>query len=238
MLDVSTSMEGNLPVLRSAASELFTRLRPEDVVRVGTFGKQILITPSFAHDADELRAALPTVIAPDAPTALWLALDQAMTTFGGPDERRPVILVLSDGQDSQSLRERQMREAEVIERARREDVMIYAVGMRSAMRGRVSSPESGATALSRFPQVMIPNDLPDPGLRRVAQDTGGGYTEIRLGEDLAAAFARVAEELHGQYLLGFEPPRRDGTVHRIDVRLVAQGGMKPRGRRSYAAPQP
>jgi hypothetical protein len=85
---------------------------------------------------------------------------------------------------------------------------------------------------------MIPNDLPDPGLRRVAQDTGGGYTEIRLGEDLAAAFARVAEELHGQYLLGFEPPRRDGTVHRIDVRLVAQGGMKPRGRRSYAAPQP
>src|SRR5262245_15317817 len=37
LLDVSGSMEGNLPLLRGAADQLFARLRSDDVVRVGTF---------------------------------------------------------------------------------------------------------------------------------------------------------------------------------------------------------
>src|SRR5919112_56864 len=37
MLDVSGSMEGNLPLLRDGSQELFTRLRPDDLARVGTF---------------------------------------------------------------------------------------------------------------------------------------------------------------------------------------------------------
>ena len=36
MLDVSGSMEGNLPLLRGASVELFKRLLPDDVARVGT----------------------------------------------------------------------------------------------------------------------------------------------------------------------------------------------------------
>ena len=72
---------------------------------------------------------------------------------------------------------------------------------------------------------MLLADLPDPGLARVAEETGGGYIEIRFGQDLGAAFARVADELHTQYLLGFAPPKRDGKVHDIDVR-VTQGGTE------------
>src|SRR5918999_532323 len=41
MLDVSGSMEGNLPLLRAAAQQLFTRLREDDLVRVGTFGHEV-----------------------------------------------------------------------------------------------------------------------------------------------------------------------------------------------------
>ena len=40
MLDVSGSMEGNLPLLRAASEQLFKRLRPDDVARVGTFGQR------------------------------------------------------------------------------------------------------------------------------------------------------------------------------------------------------
>ena len=40
----------------------------------------------------------------------------------------------------------------------------------------------------------------------VALDSGGGYAEIRYSDDLGAAFARVADELHSQYLLGFALP--------------------------------
>ena len=85
-------------------------------------------------------------------------------------------------------------------------------------------------------QAMLTADLPDPGLAKVAQETGGGYTEIRFGQDLGAAFARVADELHSQYLIGFVPPKRDGKVHSLDVR-VSQRGVEPRARKSYVAPK-
>ena len=32
-------------------------------------------------------------------------------------------------------------------------------------------------------------------------------------------FARVAEELHSQYVLGFDPLKRDGKVHTIEVKV-------------------
>ena len=89
MLDVSGSMEGNLPLLRAAAEQLFARLRPDDVARVGAFGHEITISPSFTRDPDELRAALPDAIAPDAPTPLWRAIDEALDAFGDESEAAP-----------------------------------------------------------------------------------------------------------------------------------------------------
>ena len=232
MLDVSGSMEGNLPLLRTAATELFNRLRPDDRARLGAFGHSVTLSPAFTANAAELRAQLPTVIAADAPTPLWRALDEALDAFKGDDEERAVILVLSDGKDSgpTGFRQRIVSQVQIIDRARAEDVMIYAIGLRS--RTRPIRPGLGPGGL----QAALTADLPDPGLARVAEETGGGYMEIRFGDDLGAAFAQVADELHQQYLLGYAPPKRDGKVHDIDVR-VSQRGLKPRARKNYVAPK-
>jgi Ca-activated chloride channel family protein len=233
MLDVSGSMAGNLALLRGASEQLFSRLRSDDGVRVGTFGHDIQISPAFTRDPGELRAALPTSIAEDAPTPLWRALDEALSAFGEEDQERPVVLAFSDGKDSGPIgfRQRYVSQVEVIDRARNEGVMIYAIGMRS--RGvRPTMPGLGPGGL----QAALMADMPDAGLARVADQTGGGYTEIRFGQDLGAAFAQVADELHGQYLIGFAPPRRDGKVHDIEVR-VAKRGLKPRARKNYVAPK-
>lgn len=233
MLDVSGSMEGNLSLLRASAAQLFPRLRPDDLARVGTFGREVTISPEFTHDAEALRAALPTAIPPDAPTPLWRGLDKAIDAFDKGEEQRRVVLVLSDGKDSGmfDLRERPVSQAEIIDRARREDVMIYAIGMRS----RGQRPMMGGFGRGAL-EAMVTADLPDPGLAKVAEETGGGYAEIKYGQDLAAAFTAVADELHSQYLLGYAPPKRDGKKHSIDVR-VTQGGLKPRARKSYIAPK-
>lgn len=233
LLDVSGSMDGNLSLLRAASEQLFARLRPDDVVRVGAFGHDVTISPTFTNDVHVLRQALPERIAADAPTPLWRALDEAMTAFADDRDERKVVLVLSDGKDSGPIgfRQRFVSQAEVIDRARDSDTMIYGIGMRS--RGaRPMRPGIGPGGL----QAMLTEDLPDPGLARVAEESGGGYTEIRFGQDLGAAFAAVADELHSQYLLGFAPPRRDGKVHEIDVR-VSQRGLKARARKEYVAPK-
>src|SRR5262249_39931411 len=44
---------------------------------------------------------------------------------------------------------------------------------------------------------------PDPLLRELAAQGGGGYFELHATDDLAATFTRVADELHHQYLLAF-----------------------------------
>ena len=232
LLDVSTSMEGNLGLLRAGARQLFARLGPDDVAKLGTFGKEITISPAFTRDARALEAALPVEIESNAATPLWRAVDQAMGAFDAASDRRRVVLVLSDGGDSgPMLGKRFISQGEVIIRARREDVMVYGIGMRSrsSQRGPIGIGAGGLSA-------AMMADEPDPALPRAALETGGGYTELRPRDDLGQAVARVLDELHSQYLLGFAPPKRDGKVHDISVR-VSDKNLKVRARKSYVAPR-
>lgn len=218
MLDVSGSMLGNLPTLRAACAELFAELRPEDLARVGTFGRTVEISPAFTRDSAALLAKLPTEIDPTALTPLWLAMRDALGALRGVVGRR-VLVVLTDGKDNPPTPPMRstVRQPEIVALARQEDVMIYAIGLGSAVRpGRTS-------------------DMPDPLLETTALDTGGGYFELAPGDDLAASFSRVVTELHSQYLLGFSSRVRDGQIHQIDVH-VASSGLTARARKSYVAP--
>jgi len=231
LLDVSGSMENNLPILRQGTTELVKHLRSDDLARIGTFGEDVVISPTFTRDARELLAALPAEIDANAPTPLWRAMERAIESFGGDEgDARRVVLVLSDGADSGvMLKGKFVTQGDVINGARRQDVMVYGVGMRPR------AVRSIGTGIDGLRGALMAGE-PDPGLARVAEDSGGGYTEVRLGDNLGLAFAQVAEELHSQYLIGFEPPKRDGKVHDIEIR-VKQAGMKPRARKNYVAPK-
>jgi Ca-activated chloride channel family protein len=230
MLDVSGSMVGNAPLLRTAAEQLIARVEPDDLVRVGAFGKEITFSERFTANKEELRAAVPATVEPDANTPLWTGLDRAMTEFAGIDGRR-VILLLSDGRDTGPPRwgrDRYLSFPAVLDRAQREGFMFYVVAMES--RGPVSSMRPGGG----FGAGLVSN-RPDPGLPRLARESGGGYFEIGPRDDLAAAFARVADELRRQYLLGFAPPQLDGKMHDIEVK-VKKPDMEARARKQYLAP--
>jgi len=232
LIDVSGSMTGNLRLLRAACQELIAHLGPGDRARVGTFGRDVEISPAaFTSDPAALLAALPTAIDPSAPTPLWRAVNQALAEFGDAEGRR-VVLVLSDGKDSGPMfGHKYVDLLTVSDRAMREDVMVYGVALRSRPAPGALGAQPGANL-----SAMLADTMPDPGLGRLADDTGGGYTEIRPRDDLAAEFARIAEELHQQYLLGFVPISRDGKVHDIDVRMH-QNDLKARARRTYRAPK-
>jgi hypothetical protein len=75
---------------------------------------------------------------------------------------------------------------------------------------------------------------PDQDLRELAAVGGGGYFELRSTADLRTTFARVADELHHQYLLAFSAARQDHALHRLEVR-VRRPRMTVRARRNYVA---
>ena len=217
MLDTSGSMSGNVSLLKSASVQLFTHLRPGDQARVGNFGDRITVSPRFTSDQNELIRWLWTDLRTGGPTPLWGAIDVGMTALARVEGRR-VVLVFTDGRDAAS--RSVVAFSDVVHRAQADGFMIYGIGMWS--RG----PGGG-----RFRRSAPP----DPGLRKLAEDTGGGYVELFDARDLGPAFARVAEELRHQYLLGFAPRHSDGKVHTLDVRL-RRPGLTVRARKSYMAP--
>jgi Ca-activated chloride channel family protein len=230
LIDISGSVARAAPLLRQACTELILRLTPGDLARVGTIGNEVKFSPTFTRSAAELVNWLPTSVEGHQATPLWNAVDAAITLFDAAPPGRRVILVFSDGKDAPGVGfgKKYLTVLEASERAQREDVMIYGVGLRSAI--PLSGPGNGGTLGEQLAAT-----LPDPNLGRAADDTGGGYFELRGHDDLGATFARVAEELHRQYVIGFAPPARDGKVHKIEVK-VRGNGMKSRTRKTYVAP--
>ena len=211
MLDTSGSMTMNLELLKQAATQFVIRLLPADRARVGSFSDKIRVSPpDFTGDRDELMRILREDIQYGNPTALWDATEASMEALKDMQGRR-VVLVFTDGADTYSRRS----QGDILTRARAEEFMIYAIGLRSQMRGQ------GVTR-------------PDPGLRKVAEETGGGYFELRRTDELNSTFTRVASELHSQYALGFTPQAMDGKIHKLEVR-VTQPGLVARARKSYVA---
>jgi Ca-activated chloride channel family protein len=124
------------------------------------------------------------------------------------------VLIFTDGEDTTS----RTTMGTVIERARIEDVMVYSIGLES----------------DYFNGQRMVRSRPDSGLRKISDETGGGYFELKKTADLAPTFTRVAQELHSQYVLGFTPLQLDNRVHKVTVR-VTKPGMTARARRSYIA---
>jgi len=213
MLDTSGSMTLNLDFLKVAAEQFVLRLMPEDRARIGSFSDLIFINPpTFTSNRDQLVRILRNDIRFGNPTFLWDAINASLTALQ-PETGRRVVLIFTDGADDKS---QVATRDSVLERAQQEDIMIYAIGLQSVL-----------------PAIRLVTK-PDRGLRKIAEDTGGGYFELTKTADLEKTFTRVADELHRQYVLGFTPEVADGLVHKLEVR-VKTPGMIARARKSYIA---
>ncbi len=212
MLDTSGSMTGSISLLKSAAEQFLLRLLPKDKGRVGAFNDKIQFSARFTGNRDELVSELKDLDYGNG-TRLWDAVSASLDELQGIEGRR-VILIFTDGDDTQS----KARLGTVIERARADEVMVYSIGLES----------------NYFNGQRQVKSKPDGGLKKIADETGGGYFELEKTADLAPTFTRVAQELHSQYVLGFAPTLLDNKVHKLTVRMK-QPGMTARARRSYLA---
>jgi VWFA-related protein len=256
LLDRSGSMKANFSLVQQAAEQFVDVMLPADKARIGSFSNRIQIDPrDFTSDHEELHRILQTELQEEGPTPLWNAINVGITDLLHQQGRR-VILVFTDGMDAPFPGQSNNSLKDVMKRAEEEDIMVYAIGLNP------SNPYSGGGGGYRRgggggggggfggggfgrrggfgrgfgggggrPPVA---DHPDEGLPKIAAATGGGYFELMTTNDLGATFARVADELHHQYALGFAPDKLDGKMHALDVRVTGDG-RTVRARRSYLA---
>jgi Ca-activated chloride channel family protein len=212
MLDTSGSMTGNIGMLKAGAEQFFLRLFKGDRARLGAFNDKIQMVSPMTGDRDALIASLGDVDFGN-PTRLYDAVAAGLDELAGVEGRK-VILVFTDGDDTSS----RTRFGAVLGRAQVDEVMVYAIGL--------------AGEVGMYGQRF--RTRPDPSLKKLASETGGGYFELSKTDQLTSSFTRVAQELHSQYLLGFPQESRDGKPHKLEVR-VKKPGMTARARKSYVA---
>jgi VWFA-related protein len=238
LLDRSGSMKPNLDLEVRAAETFIHGMLAEDRLRIGHFGKDIVIEPDdFTSDNVALFKVLHGDLQRDGPTPLWNAVDRAIDKLLLEKSRR-VIVALSDGVDEPfdfSGHAKSMKDE--MKRAEDNDIMIYAVGMAGlAPMPQRATQGFGGGGLMAQRRNEIPLQGPDEGMATIAAATGGGYFELTSQGDLFGTFDRVIDELHHQYALGFMPQKLDGKLHDLAVK-VNKSGYTVRARRRYLAPR-
>lgn len=212
-LDTSASMTALIPLVQNAAEQFVIRMLPDDQASIAYFNSKVTMSRGLSADRDALIRYIHDEMEFGNETLLWDAFGSAMDRLEGVQGRR-VVVALTDGDDYGS----DLGRGDILDRARRESVMIYAIGLQSryfdGRRWRESNPGGG--------------------FRDVAEETGGGYFHLTETADLNTTFTRVIQELHSQYVLGFSPETMDGRVHMLEVRL-RDPGMRARARQSYLA---
>ena len=219
---------------RRALEVLLARLSADDDVLFAVFNDQ-LAASSWTQDRGRILEAF-DALRPSGGTALLQAINQIAPAFRMARHQRKVLLLISDGNDTQTNAagalppppseigdltahfgdsQRTQRRL-VIEGSRnavrRSDAMLYAIGI-GTRRG-----------------VPVDTNLLDSLTKE-----SGGYTEpLRNPSEIAAAIARICDDLQSQYLLTFDPAHADGKYHPIKV-STKDTRLKVRTRTGYVS---
>lgn len=204
-IDHSFSMAGEpLRANKRAVRAFLEALRPADESVILGIGSRVSVISPHAATREQQAAAIEGLAAWGT-TPLHDAVLQAIDATDAAQGRRAVV-ILSDGDDRYS----ETPAAEVVDRARRANVLIYPVAV-----GKL--------------QPRLFSDL--------AYVSGGRSFHLRDPRRLEAALRTIAADLHQQYLLGYSPSRAltagaRNEWRRITVR-VKRANVNVRAREGY-----
>ena len=259
LLDTSGSMSAEkMAAARSAIDRLiYELLDKDDELFLVEFATNARLTQGWTTDRRLISRAVGEASAAGG-TAIYDAVATAIPTAQAGTHRKKALLVISDGNDTNSTTSVGVLRQQI----RESDVLVYALGIDGS--GRRSS-----NRVVRPPvQVPFPVPFPFPGgrrpdsgrppigggggggasfpsapgdrvnadaLRQITDDTGGRTEIVRGSEGLGLATARIADELSKQYYLGYSSnTERDGQWHSIRV-AVRDRRLTVRARRGYIA---
>jgi len=257
ILDASGSMTPDkMSAARAAIDRLiYELLDKDDELFFVEFATRARMTQGWTKDRQLISRAVKAVDASGG-TAIYDAVAMAIPTAQAGTNRKKALLVISDGNDTNS----SISASELRQRIRESEVLVYALGI-DGTRSRTFEPDR--------PPVQLPIPLPFPGgrrpqprfppigggggiggsstsnspgdrvnadaLRYITDDTGGRTEIVRGSSGLGPATARIADELSKQYYLGYvSSAERDGRWHSIRVE-VRDRRLTVRARRGYIA---
>jgi Ca-activated chloride channel family protein len=229
-LDVSSSMSGDrLEQAKLAAKAFLARVGAEELALVA-FDEGARVLVPWSEKDEEVSLSIDELTARGG-TALYDALETALSLLDQAQHRRTALVLLSDGKDEDS----GTSFAELRPRLDRLPAAIYSVGFYTDEERRFYPADRKHYKEPAFDVNLNPAWV----LGELASSTGGLAIYPTRGEDLTPVFLAIATELRHQYLLGFEPAVGDsngGEFRNIEVEVESAGHKSPlqvRTRRGY-----
>jgi len=213
-------MEDKLRLAQEAAIGFVRRMKADDIAQVIDFDNRVTILQQFTSERTALENAIRQTV-PNGSTSLHNAIYISLKELkkvranSAGDVRRQAIVVLSDGEDTSSL----VPFEEVLDLAKRSEVIVYTIGIRGRDLGARGFPEAEFV------------------LKQFAQETGGRAFFPAGPTELDGIYAQIADELAAQYALAYSSrnPRRDGQWRRIVVRTT-RPELAARTKQGYFGP--
>jgi VWFA-related protein len=230
-LDTSGSVAGRrLEYLVNASGALLDGLLPKDRIALLSFSTRVRLLAPLTPSRDQVRAAL-SAMKGAGTTSLRDAAFSALA-LREDDPGRTLMLLFSDGADTSSF----LDAGDVIEAAKRTDVVVYPVGIRQRV---TLITESGYLVSRReLSGARVPTiDITQAGkfLTDLAEATGGRVMLAGADADLRDTFVGILAEFRNRYVLTYEPAGIPaGGWHPIEVKLKRTSG-KITARRGYFA---
>jgi len=241
LVDTSSSQERLVDTEKRAASQFFSKvLREKDQAFLIQFGAEAELlqdltnTPRLLQKGlDQLRLSVPVgglhpgpvpTMQNQAGTILYDAVYLAANDELKREVGRKAIVLITDGVDTGS----KISRDKAIESAQKTDAIIYSIYYvdRAAYGGG-------------FGSINLGGGGGEGELRRMSSETGGQVFHVDRNHSLDDIFREIQEEMRSQYAITYQPPNpaRDGTYHKIDIKL-ANKDYKPQARKGYYAIDP
>jgi len=206
LLDTTGSMQGALPSVKNAVSELLSQMREGDSVGIFGFNSALVTLQDFTSDRAAARRAVLRTRAAGA-TALFDAIAEVARNIGSRKGKKAIVL-FTDGDDNAS----GLTAGAAIKRVLETGVPVYAV----------AEGEARQSAQLR------------KQLKQIAEQTGGFSYEAKSAGDIEKVFRDIQGELKHLYLLTYKPPDADQSKWRtIRVEIGGLSGYKVRGKQGY-----
>ncbi len=242
LIDSSGSTTEQLSQIKASALAFVENLRPADKVMIVEFNDSVGILCELTNNKETLRSAI-SRIQPGEYTQVYEAVYTAIWERLHDIEGRKAVILFSDGIDNASS---EIDEEDTLAAiAESEDVLVYPIrystrpDVERKLERRYSNPAASLskTAPASLEEARRELDKTyrqaDQYLFELARLSGGVVERADELTDLQAAFARIADELRKQYLLGYYPPDdKSDEDRRIQVR-VSRPGAKVRARPGY-----
>jgi len=215
LLDISDSMFGRrIADARSAVDHfLLEQLDHEDEFFILAFNHRPHVLTQWTQTPTVVRDALDS-LKPNGGTAIYDAVLEGMPLIAKRNRERGALLIVSDGDDTAST----AMLKDVRFALRRSQAFVYAIAI---------DPPDDRRPINRRVNPTT--------LREITDESGGRTEVVQSSSDVAAASARIADELNHQYVIGYSPRHGgDGQFHSIRVR-VQGASYKVRARTGYVA---